>query len=79
MAPVFAQKLFPSWDVPVVRCTPRRRRLFSSHKMIGALAFGWLPIALPFALFVNVLVVGIALHVTVNVVGHLLRLRRTWM
>jgi hypothetical protein len=32
--------------------------------MIGALAFGWMPIALPFALFVNVLVVGIALHVT---------------
>ena len=47
--------------------------------MLGALAFGWMPVALPFALFGNVLVVGIALHVTVNVVGHLLRLRRTWM
>ena len=35
-------------------------------------------VQLPFAFSLTVLVVGIALHIVVNIVAHLLGLRRTW-
>lgn len=162
MAPVFAQRLFPTWQAPVdFGCTVRGRRLFGSHKtwrgmaagvaagaaifmiqqflfvefgvvrdlsafdyprqpallgawlglgaltgdlvrsaakrqmdiapghpwvpfdqidwLVGALAFGWIALDLPFALLISVLAVGIMSHVLVNIVGYLLRLRQTWI
>jgi CDP-2,3-bis-(O-geranylgeranyl)-sn-glycerol synthase len=58
MAPVFAQKLLPSWNAPVdFHCTFRGKRLFGEHKtwrgMAAGVAAGTLTFLLQRALFIS--------------------------